>query len=99
MILLNGVYEDGMIKLAEIPQFLYKTPVILAFLEPSDIYIDDSVLANSVIPLGTQTPEKESTATKPRKNLRDYMGAGTGSFESPAAVDAFLRKERDAWER
>lgn len=33
-----------------------------------------------------------------RRLLRNIIGTGKGSFSSPEEADAFIRRERDAWE-
>lgn len=33
------------------------------------------------------------------RTLSSFLGAAKGGFKSPAEIDAFLRAERDSWER
>jgi hypothetical protein len=35
----------------------------------------------------------------PPRTLSSYLGAAKGGFKTSAEVDAFLRAERDSWER
>jgi hypothetical protein len=39
-------------------------------------------------------PESEAL---PIPKLAKFIGSATGGFVSPAEVDAFIRRERDAW--
>lgn len=36
-------------------------------------------------------------AERPRTSMVDLVGAGRGSFASPAEADQFLRRERESW--
>ena len=40
----------------------------------------------------------EDGAEAPKRSLRSIIGTGKGCFATPEEADAFLRKERDAWE-
>lgn len=37
------------------------------------------------------------TITLPPRTLASAIGSAAGGFTSPADVDAFIRRERDAW--
>jgi hypothetical protein len=37
------------------------------------------------------------SGTLPLPTLASLIGSATGGFVSPAEVDAFIRRERDAW--
>lgn len=39
------------------------------------------------------------TAPGTRRSLSELFGAASGSFATPDEADAFLRSERDAWQR
>jgi hypothetical protein len=41
--------------------------------------------------------EQSAPCTFP--TMRSLIGAAPGGFKNPAEIDAFLRAERDAWER
>ena len=41
----------------------------------------------------------EQALPNPFPTMRSLLGAAQGSFQSAAEVDAFLRAERDSWER
>ena len=43
------------------------------------------------------SPQAQSLQAPPALSL--LIGKAKGCFENPAAVDTFLRAERDAWER
>ncbi|MBA5865095.1 MAG: hypothetical protein GDA67_00185 [Nitrospira sp. CR1.3] len=38
-----------------------------------------------------------NTPTLPSQKLAGVIGSATGGFASPTEVDAFIRRERDAW--
>lgn len=38
-------------------------------------------------------------SAEPKPSYRDMFGAGKGAYRTPDEADAFLRGERDAWER
>ncbi|MDI6725567.1 MAG: hypothetical protein QMD32_01280 [Smithellaceae bacterium] len=40
----------------------------------------------------------ESAELPPPKRLADSIGKGRGSFATSEEADAFIRKERDAWD-
>ncbi len=35
----------------------------------------------------------------PKRSIMDFLGAAKGGFATPEKADAFIRSERDAWER
>ncbi|EDN70200.1 conserved hypothetical protein [Beggiatoa sp. PS] len=35
----------------------------------------------------------------PNKNLLSFMGKGKGAFATPEEADAFIRQERNTWEK
>ena len=39
----------------------------------------------------------EGPSQSPRVDIAEWIGAGSGLFESPAEADAFIRAERDRW--
>jgi hypothetical protein len=39
------------------------------------------------------------TPVTPKRSLTEFFGAAKGSFATPEEADAFIRAERDAWER
>jgi len=45
-----------------------------------------------------EEPSKESVAI-PSQSLSAFIGAGQGCFSSVDQADAFIRGERDAWDR
>jgi hypothetical protein len=51
----------------------------------------------AVAPETPLTVTVELEAPLPRRRLVDSIGAGRGAFASPDDVDAFIRRERDAW--
>jgi hypothetical protein len=70
-----------------------------------------TVLPNGVVPF--RSPElragsrvevivllKETSPSPPRKrSLLSFMGKGKGAFATPEQADAFIRQERDTWEK
>ena len=41
----------------------------------------------------------EGTKKFPKRNLVDLIGSAKGLFSSVEEIDAFVREERDSWER
>ena len=43
--------------------------------------------------------EEPEEPKKPLKELIDFIGAAKGSFSSVDEIDAYIRQERDSWDR
>jgi hypothetical protein len=47
--------------------------------------------------LAAEVTVRVSSDATPPKTLSEILGTGAGGFESADEVDAFVRRERDAW--
>ncbi len=68
-----------------------------------------TVLPNGIVPflspklkVGSRVeviviPQEKSPL--PQKSLLSFMGKGKGAFATPEEADAFIRQERDTWEK
>ena len=58
-------------------------------------------LRSSELPPGSQADVIVllETSPAPEQPLASFIGAGKGCFSDAAEVDAFIRAERDAWDR
>lgn len=45
----------------------------------------------------TQTTTSTTQTAPQQSGLKQFIGAAPGSFDSPEAVDQFIRNERDTW--
>jgi hypothetical protein len=63
------------------------------------IHIHSDQLPPGARALVTVTITIDQPAPPSFPTMRSLLGAGKGSFKSSAEVDAFLRAERDAWEK
>jgi hypothetical protein len=71
---------------------------------------ETTVLPNGVVPF--RSPElkagsrvevivilKEEPPLPQKKNMLSFMGKGKGAFTTPEEANAFIRQERDTWEK
>jgi AbrB family looped-hinge helix DNA binding protein len=60
--------------------------------------LDARAEAGAIILVPQKTSRRRSSRAKPSpQQLMRYFGAGRGLFDSPEDVDAFIRREREAW--